>query len=66
MRNAGIRIKCCKCGVTDRIQDPLMFAVDGWCIDKDKAFCPRCCKIYHIAYDYDKFMDYFKAGEEHD
>lgn len=59
----GIQIKCCKCGITARRQDPLMFAVDGWCIDKDKAFCPECCKKYAILYDCDKFEKYFKGDE---
>lgn len=59
----GILIKCCKCGITDRRQDHLMFAVDGWCIDKEKAFCPDCSKKYKIAFDCYKFENYFKGDE---
>ncbi len=66
MMKRGIRVKCYKCGVTARRQDPLMFAVDGWCISDNKAFCPECSKKHAISYDCDKFEKYFEGVKTND
>lgn len=63
MGKTGIKIKCSKCGITARRQDPLMFAVDGWCVADDKAFCPECSKKYAVPYDCDKLEEYFKGDK---
>ena len=61
MTKRGVKVKCCKCGITDRHQDPFIFILDGWCASDNNAFCPECSKILSLPSDDDSFEKYFNS-----